>query len=77
MASGDSMQINAVVTNPDSTTNVYSFSSLTNNDYTKRFKLVKRGFGLDMQFLSITGRPNFRGLRVTATDCGVNARSDE
>lgn len=77
MASGDSMQINAVVTNPDSTTNVYSFSSLTDNDYTKRFKLVKRGFGLDMQFLSITGRPNFRGLRVTATDCGVNARSDE
>jgi len=77
MAAGDSMQINAVVTNPDSTTNVYSFSSLTDNDYTKRFKLVKRGFGLDMQFKSITGRPNFRGLRLTAIDCGANARSDE
>lgn len=74
---GDALAITAVATNPDSSAEVFRFSSSTTEDYTKSFRIAKRGFGLDLQIDSITGRPVVRGLRVTATVPGRTLVSTE
>lgn len=74
---GDSMTVTAIATNPDNTSQVFSFSSSTGEDYTKRFRIGKRGFGLDLKIESIAGRPTVRGLRISATMPGKNVVSEE
>jgi len=64
---GDSLKVTANTVNPDNTKQIFNFSSSTAQDYTKRFRIASRGFGLDMQIESITGRPTIRGLRITST----------
>lgn len=74
---GDAMSITAIATNPDSTGEVFRFSSSTGEDYTKSFRIAKRGFGLDLQIDAVTGRPAVRGLRVNATVPGRTLISTE
>ena len=74
---GDSMTITAIATNPDNTSEVFSFASSGAEDFTKRFRIGKRGFGLDLKLESVTGRPTLRGLRISATMPGKNVVSEE
>lgn len=74
---GDAIAITAIATNPDSTSEVFRFSSSTGEDYTKSFRIAKRGFGLDLRLDSVTGRPTVRGLRVIATVPGRTLISTE
>ena len=74
---GDSMTVTAIATNPDNTSQVFSFSSSSGEDYTKRFRIGKRGFGLDLKIESVAGRPTVRGLRISATMPGKNVVSEE
>jgi hypothetical protein len=64
---GDSLRVTAITNNPDSESPVLEFASSTTEDYTKRFRIAKKGFGLDLLVESITGRPTVRGLRIAAT----------
>ena len=73
---GDSLKVTANTVNPDNTKQVFNFSSSTAQDYTKRFRIASRGFGLDMQIESITGRPTVRGLRITSTVPGKTLISE-
>lgn len=74
---GDAIAITAVATNPDSQAEVFRFASSSGEDYTKSFRIAKRGFGLDLQIDTVTGRPTVRGLRVTATVPGRTLISTE
>lgn len=75
--SNDAMTITAVAVNPDNSSEVFAFSASTNEDFTKRFPIAKRGFGLDLKFDTVFGRPTIRGLRVSATVPGRNVISEE
>ena len=75
--SNDAMTITAVAVNPDNSSEVFAFSASANEDFTKRFPIAKRGFGLDLKFDTIFGRPTIRGLRVSATVPGRNVISEE
>lgn len=74
---GDSLKVTAIAVNPDSSSEVFNFASSTEEDYTKRFLIAKRGFGLDLLVESITGRPTVRGLRVAATIPGRTVVSED
>ena len=73
----DTLVITAIAKNPDNSSEVFTFSSGSNQDYTVRFPLAKRGFGLDLKFESTFGRPTIRGLRVNATVPGRNLVSEQ
>ena len=75
--SNDSMTITAVAVNPDNSSEVFAFSASANEDFTKRFPIAKRGFGLDLKFDTIFGRPTIRGLRVNATVPGRDLVSEQ
>ena len=75
--SNDAMTVTAIAVNPDSSSEVFAFSASANEDFTKRFPIAKRGFGLDLQFDTVFGRPTIRGLRVSATVPGRNVISEE
>lgn len=74
---GDSLTITAEVSNPDNTSEVLNFSSSSDEGYTKRFRIAMRGFGLDLVFRAILGRPTVRGLRVEATVPGRQVISED
>ena len=75
--SNDSMTITAVAVNPDNSSEVFAFSASANEDFTKRFPIAKRGFGLDLKFDTVFGRPTIRGLRVNATVPGRDLVSEQ
>ena len=77
MQGSDAVKVTAIATNPDNTSEVLNFSSSTASDITKRFRIGKRGFGLDLKLESVAGRPTVRGLRVYATIPGRTVVSDE
>jgi hypothetical protein len=72
----DALKVTAITTNPDSTKQVFNFASSTAQDYTKRFRIASRGFGLDLKIESTSGRPTVRGLRITSTVPGRNLISE-
>ena len=67
---GDSVQVTAIASNPDSSQVVLSFGSGTDEDYTKRVRIAQRGAGVDLLVESVTGRPTIRGLSVDAAIVG-------
>jgi hypothetical protein len=75
--SNDAMTITAVAVNPDNSSEVFAFSASANEDFTKRFPIAKRGFGLDLKFDTVFGRPTIRGLRVNATVPGRDLVSEQ
>ena len=75
--SNDSMTITAVAVNPDNSSEVFAFSASANEDFTKRFPIAKRGFGLDLKFDTVFGRPTIRGMRVNATVPGRDLVSEQ
>ena len=70
MLAGDAITMTAVVTDPDSSSEILSFGSGVDEDYIKRVRIGKQGYGLDIQFAATTGRPTVRGFRVEATQPG-------
>ena len=72
----DSLKVTAITKNPDNSKQVFNFASSTDQDYTKRFRIASRGFGLDIKIESLSGRPTIRGLRVTSTVPGRNLISE-
>jgi hypothetical protein len=72
----DSLKVTAITINPDNSKQVFNFASSTYQDYTKRFRIASRGFGLDLQIESLSGRPTIRGLRITSTVPGRNLISE-
>jgi len=73
----DTLVITAIAKNPDNSSEVFTFASGSTQDYTKRFPIAKRGFGLDLKFESTFGRPTIRGLRVNATVPGRDLVSEQ
>ena len=73
----DVMRIDAVTSNPDNDSEVFSFSASTAANFTKRFPIAKKGFGLDLRFTVTAGRPAVRGLRLNATVPGRTLVSAE
>ena len=67
MLAGDAITMTASVVDPDSSSEILSFGSGVVEDYTKRVRIGKQGYGLDIQFAATTGRPTVRGFRVEAT----------
>ena len=70
MLAGDAITMTAVVTDPDSSSEILSFGSGVDEDYITRVRIGKQGYGLDIQFAATTGRPTVRGFRVEATQPG-------
>lgn len=77
MLGSDSLNIVATSKNPDSSSEVFNFASSTLEDYTKRFRIGKRGYGLELEINTTAGRPTIGGLRVFATIPGRNVVSEE
>ncbi len=67
MNAGDAVSVTANVTDPDSSAEVLAFGSGSAEDFTKRARIGKQGYGVDLQFDGTTGRPTIRGFRVEAT----------
>ena len=64
MVGSDATSIVARAVNPDNESTVFTFTSSVAQDYTKRFRIGKRGFGLDLEINTTSGRPTIGGLRV-------------
>lgn len=77
MLGSDSLKIVAIAKNPDNTSEVFNFASSTAEDYTKRFRIAKRGYGLELEITTTAGRPTISGLRVYATIPGRTVVSEE
>jgi hypothetical protein len=73
----DSINIVARTVNPDNQATVFTFTSSTAEDYTKRFRIGKRGFGLDLEINTTSGRPTIGGIRIYATVPGRTVVSAE
>jgi len=77
MIGSDGINVVARAVNPDNSSQVFYFTSSTAEDYTKRFRIGKRGFGLDLEINTTSGRPTIGGLRVYATVPGKSVISEE
>jgi hypothetical protein len=77
MLGSDSLKIVAISKNPDNSSEVFNFASSTAEDYTKRFRIGKRGYGLELEINTTAGRPTIGGLRVYATVPGRTVVSEE
>lgn len=72
LSAGDDVTVSAVVTNPDSTTQLIRFASQANEDKTLRTRIAKRGYAVDLLFQSNAGRPVLRSYALDATISGRN-----
>lgn len=77
MVGSDAISIVARAVNPDNESTVFTFTSSVAQDYTKRFRIGKRGFGLDLEINTTSGRPSIGGLRVYSTVPGRTVVSAE
>lgn len=77
LSAGDDVTVSAVVTNPDSTTQLIRFASQTNEDKTLRTRIAKRGYAVDLLFQSNAGRPVLRSYALDATVSGRNLVTSE
>ena len=77
MLGSDSLNVVASAKNPDNSSEVFNFASSTAEDYTKRFRIAKRGFGLELEINTTAGRPTIGGLRVYATVPGRTVVSED
>ena len=77
MVGSDAINVVAQTVNPDNESTVFTFTSSTAQDYTKRFRIGKRGFGLDLEINTTSGRPTIGGLRIYATVPGRTVVSAE
>lgn len=77
MVGSDSLNVVAKAVNPDNSSQVFAFTSSTAEDYTKRFRIAKRGFGLDLEINTTSGRPTIGGLRVYAVVPGKQVISED
>jgi len=77
MVGSDALNVVAKAVNPDNSSQVFAFTSSTAEDYTKRFRIAKRGFGLDLEINTTSGRPTIGGLRVYAVVPGKQVISED
>lgn len=77
LSAGDDVTVSAVVTNPDSTTQLIRFESAANEDKTLRTRIAKRGYSVDLLFQSNAGRPVLRSYALDATVSGRNLVTSE
>lgn len=77
MRLGDHVKTTVVITNPDTSLLVDEFGAAADEDFTRRFRVGSRGYGVDVQIESVTGRPTIRGLRVDASQLGRKLVSEE
>ncbi len=77
MRAGDAATVTAELVNPDASLEVIAFGSSTEEDYTRRARLGRSAYGLDLRFASVTGQPTLRGLMVEATVPGATLRDEE
>jgi hypothetical protein len=64
---GSNIKTIAVVTNPDTSTQLDDFYAPANEDFSRRSPIRKTGTGLQMRYLMSFFRPNIRSLTINAT----------
>jgi len=73
--SGSAVQTNAIISNPDSSFEIESYGSGTNNDETRRNPIRRFGTGIQLQFITKSLTPYIRAIFIHASQTVRNTIS--